>query len=156
MSPKTNKPAKVPATPVKVPMMKIQAIPPWSGSKPKPPAVPIPATAKQDITLATSPTPAPSTDLKKLNPASKPFEFKPNAKQFQPGQPAATPAPAPTSTSGAGPSSTKAPNPFFSHPPAPLAHNPKDDFCPWKNGQVPHPTTICKLKCLLLGLRADR
>ena len=144
MSPKANKtPAKAPATPGKVPMMKIQAIPPWSGAKPKPPAVPIPETAKQDIALATSPTP--STDAtKKLNPASKPFEFKSAVKAapFQPGKPAASPAY--TSTSGAGPSTTTPQNPFFSQPLRAVSIN-KDDFVPWRHGvQVPPPHTVCE------------
>jgi len=148
MSPKANKtPAKAPATPGKVPMMKIQAIPPWSGAKPKPPAVPIPETAKQDIALATSPTP--STDAtKKLNPASKPFEFKSAVKAapFQPGKPAASPAS--TSTSGAGPSTTTPQNPFFSQPLRAVSVN-KDDFVPWRHGgQVPAPHTVCESSLL--------
>jgi hypothetical protein len=150
MSPKANKtPAKAPATPGKVPMMKIQAIPPWSGAKPKPPAVPIPETAKQDIPLATSPTP--STDaasLKKLNPASKPFEFKSAVKAapFQPGKPVASPAS--TSTSGAGPSTTTPQNPFFSQPLRNVTVS-KDDFVPWRHGQVPPPHTVCELSLLV-------
>jgi hypothetical protein len=148
MSPKANKtPAKAPATPGKVPMMKIQAIPPWSGAKPKPPAVPIPETAKQDIPLATSPTP--STDAtKKLNPASKPFEFKSAVKAapFQPGKPVASPAS--TSTSGAGPSTTTPQNPFFSQPLRNVVVS-KDDFVPWRHGQVPPPHTVCELSLLV-------
>jgi hypothetical protein len=159
MSPKVNKTAaKPPVTPGKVPMMKLQAIPPWTGGAkaPKPPAVPIPSTAKQDIKLATSPTPAPApapahadsaataaaTALKKLNPASKPFEFKPSAKAaaFQPGKPV-VPA-APTSTAGAGPSTH---NPFFSQPPRPCTVNLRDDFVPWKHGHVPPSISISKL-----------
>lgn len=145
MSPKVNKTAKPPATPGKVPMMKIQAIPPWSGSKPKPPAVPIPETAKQDIALAVSPTPSDAA-AKKLNPTSKPFEFKPNVKAptFTPGKPG--PPPSASSTAGAGPSTATATasNPFFSQPPRPVTVNVKDDFVPWKHGQVPHSDTICE------------
>lgn len=118
------------ATPVKSPSsskklaMKIQEIPTFDAlKKKKPPTLPVPETAGQNIALATSPSASEvsASAQPRLNPKATTFSFKPNpsAAAFKPGQPSSTvtspnpqatatlapaPAPAPVATSAAGPS----------------------------------------------------
>lgn len=82
-----------PQQPKKIPM-KIQEIPAFGGprktSVPKPPSVPVEASASQNIPLqVTSPTPsnastATATAAAKLNPKASTFVFKPSAAAFTP------------------------------------------------------------------------
>lgn len=106
----------------------------------------------------------------KLNPKASAFVFKPTAAAFQPGgaspaaaasgspaaAPATTLAPAPVASaanspgSQAGklpssptPSSSKPQNPFYRDgPPKRIVPNPRDDFNPFKHGQVPSASTV--------------
>lgn len=91
-SPKTpSKPAQSKASPPKKVPMKVQEIPPFNALKRKPPALPVPETASQNIPLATSPSPSDASNSTaaakaNLNPNASSFVFKPNprAAAFKP------------------------------------------------------------------------
>ncbi|EKD02971.1 mRNA polyadenylation-related protein [Trichosporon asahii var. asahii CBS 8904] len=148
-------------------VMKIPEIPPFR--KKVPPAVPVPETASQNIAV-TSPTPSNASVTSghaKLNPNASSFVFKPNpsAAAFKPGD-VTSPKAAPTKLSGppsvGGPSTSPAPppsvspgptasssasatpkNPFYKDgPPKRIVVNPRDDFNPFKHGQVPAASSV--------------
>ncbi|CAK9779597.1 hypothetical protein CC85DRAFT_305458 [Cutaneotrichosporon oleaginosum] len=157
LSPTPEAPRAAAAQPKKI-AMKIPEIPPF---RPKvPPAVPVPETATQNIALVTSPTPSHSSIASgagKLNPNASAFVFKPNANAavFKPAgstgvggdasavtSPASQPAKLPAMAVPSTP--TQAPkNPFFPNgPPKRIAVNMRDDFNPFKHGQVPMAATV--------------
>lgn len=135
--------------------MKIPEIPPFR--RKVPPAVPVPETASQNIALVTSPTPSNTSITSgagKLNPNASAFVFKPNANApaFKPagstgvgGDSSAVTSPASQPAKLPAPSTpTQAPkNPFYPNgPPKRIAVNMRDDFNPFKHGQVPLASTV--------------
>ncbi|BEI95540.1 hypothetical protein CcaverHIS631_0104890 [Cutaneotrichosporon cavernicola] len=155
MSPSPEAPRAIHAQPKKI-AMKIPEIPPFR--RKVPPAVPVPETATQNITLVTSPTPSHSSITSgggKLNPKASTFVFKPNANAavFKPAgstgvggdasavtSPALQPAKLPVAPST---SKQAAANPFFpAGPPKRIAVNMRDDFNPFKHGQVPTASNV--------------
>lgn len=153
LSPTDNPKIEVPkpVAPKKM-FMKILEIPPFNPTKRQPDALPVPATASQNIPLAISPTPSAASHgsgsqvTPKLNPNASTFVFKPNpaAAAFKPST-SSSPPTVPSqihSSAAAGPSVTK--NPFFRDqlPKRPEGINPRDDFNPWKHGQVPNVSSI--------------
>jgi hypothetical protein len=155
MSPTPEAPRAGPTQPKKI-AMKIPEIPPF---RPKvPPAVPVPETATQNIALVTSPTPSHSSIASgggKLNPKASAFVFKPNANAavFKPagstgvgGDASAVTSPASQAAKlPAAPSTpTQAPkNVFFPNgAPKRIAVNMRDDFNPFKHGQVPQASSV--------------
>lgn len=102
----------------KKPAMKIQEIPTFDAlKKKKPPTLPVPETAGQNIALATSPSPsdASASTQTKLNPKATTFSFKPNpsAATFKPGQPSSSvtsPQPQATPTLPSAPAAAAGPS----------------------------------------------
>lgn len=167
LSPAPEASRTIGAQPKKI-AMKIPEIPPF---RPKvPPAVPVPETATQNIALVTSPTPSHSSITSgggKLNPKASTFVFKPNANAavFKPsgstgvgGDASAVTSPAlqPAKLPAASSTPKQAPaNPFFpAGPPKRIAVNMRDDFNPFKHGQVP-PASNVGLSWNYTGRRAS-
>lgn len=157
-SPQPDAP-KAAAGPKKI-AMKIPEIPPFK--RKAPPAVPVPETAAQNISLVTSPTPSHTSITSggaaaKLNPNASAFVFKPNpsAAAFKPSDSSAVNSPASQAAklpgtpvlagaaAAASSTSTASKNPFYREgPPKRLTVNPRDDFNPFKHGQVPSASAV--------------
>lgn len=157
LSPPPETTSKAPAAQPKKITMKIPEIPPFRPKVPTAVPVPVPESATQNIALVTSPTPS-NTSLAsgagKLNPHASAFVFKPNANApaFKPagstgvgGDSSAVTSPASQAAKLPAPSTpTQAPkNPFYPNgPPKRIAVNMRDDFNPFKHGQVPLASSV--------------